>query len=67
YFSGLDGLALAEALRTWLQLLAENRVPLSAELRWLTWTESTTQLLGAVEQQQWYRTVSAPLAETDRT
>ncbi len=48
YFSGTTGEALAEAVRNWMALYAEGRVPLSDGMPWLTWAESVQQLLSAV-------------------
>lgn len=45
YFSGLEPQALADAIKQWLMLKAEGRVIGSGGIRWLTWHESTAQLL----------------------
>ena len=45
YFSGLDALALADALNKWLGLNANGLAPQSAGMPWLTWQESTQQLI----------------------
>ena len=45
YFSGLDALALADALNKWLGLNAKGLAPQSAGMPWLTWQESTWQLI----------------------
>lgn len=45
YFSGLDALVLADALNKWLGLNANGLAPQSAGMPWLTWQESTRQLV----------------------
>ncbi|MBV9107013.1 MAG: glycosyltransferase family 4 protein [Verrucomicrobia bacterium] len=53
YFRGEDAQALASALRTWLSL--GDAVPDSAGIPWLTWKQSSRQLLDVVLSKQWYR------------
>jgi glycosyltransferase involved in cell wall biosynthesis len=60
YFDGKDADSLAKAIQDWLKLRAFGKAPSSQGLRWLTWTESTEQLLDAVERQQWYKLLSPP-------
>jgi glycosyltransferase involved in cell wall biosynthesis len=45
YFSGLDGAALAHAVREWLALHAEGRAPSSQGMTWMTWQEQARALL----------------------
>jgi glycosyltransferase involved in cell wall biosynthesis len=45
YFSGLDGAALADAVRAWLALHAEGRHPASQGMTWMTWREQAQALL----------------------
>lgn len=45
YFSGLESLTLAEALDEWIGLNGNGLVPQSAGMPWLTWKESTRQLV----------------------
>lgn len=45
YFAGLDGAALAEAVRGWLALHAEGRHPTPDGMRWMTWREQARALL----------------------
>ena len=45
YFNGLDPLVLADALKHWLTLRAENKAPQSDDMPWLTWNQSARQLL----------------------
>jgi len=56
YFKGTDAADLAQALREWLDQHACGTIPSSEGLRWLTWAQSTQQLLNAVEQPAWYGT-----------
>lgn len=48
YFSGNSGTDLADALEAWLALPPERRIS-SAGLSWLTWQQSTQQLLEFLE------------------
>lgn len=50
YFAGDTGDELAKALRSWLALRNERRVPGSAGMKWLSWSESAEQLAGALLQ-----------------
>ena len=45
YFSGMDGAALAGAVRAWLALHAEGRHPSSQSMTWMTWREQAHALL----------------------
>lgn len=45
YFSGLDAESLAQAVRDWLKADAEGRTISSKGMPWLTWEESTDELL----------------------
>ncbi|WP_312515955.1 glycosyltransferase [Massilia sp.] len=45
YFAGLDGGALAAAVREWLALHAEGRHPSSQSMTWTTWSEQARALL----------------------
>ena len=49
YFSGLEDQDLAEAIKNWLALDAKNTAPQSTGVHWLTWQQSTQQLLVAIE------------------
>ena len=55
YFEAADAGALAATLAQWLALHAEGRAPQSAALPWLTWKDSTAQLVQALTQAHWYR------------
>ncbi|SDF93260.1 MULTISPECIES: glycosyltransferase [unclassified Duganella] len=55
YFDAADAAALAATLKDWLALHAAGEAPQSAGMPWLTWKDSTQQLLQAVTQQRWYR------------
>ncbi|PZO59626.1 MAG: hypothetical protein DCF15_03285 [Phormidesmis priestleyi] len=48
YFEGKEPGQLANALKTWLTLYYEGHAPRSAEMPWLTWKESTQQLLNII-------------------
>lgn len=48
YFDGEQPEQLATAIEKWLTLYHEGDIPSSAEMPWLTWTESTEQLLKAI-------------------
>ncbi|MEM7062889.1 MAG: glycosyltransferase family 1 protein [Cyanobacteria bacterium P01_B01_bin.77] len=45
YFNAKQPYELANALEEWLMLYSENRIPTSDGLSWLTWEESTQQLV----------------------
>jgi glycosyltransferase involved in cell wall biosynthesis len=53
YFSGKDPQVLANALRSWLSL--GDAVPASTGISWLTWQQSSRQLLDAVLNNRWHR------------
>lgn len=55
YFNGKTADALASAVEDWLLLHKAGVAPSSSKLRWLTWAESTAQLLDVVEHQRWYK------------
>ena len=60
YFRGGTARALADALRTWLSL--GGAIPVSTGMPWLTWKQSSRQLLDVVLGRHWYR--SWPDAES---
>ena len=49
YFEGLRADDLAGALRRWLVLNQDGKIPSSSEISWLSWKESTQQLLAALK------------------
>ena len=53
YFSGHAGSDLARALETWLALHQAGKAPKSDGLPWLTWAQSTQQLLAVVLNEHW--------------
>jgi glycosyltransferase involved in cell wall biosynthesis len=55
YFSGTDPADLAHALRAWLKLYRRGEHPKSDKMPWLTWSESTQQLLQVVLEEKLYR------------
>lgn len=48
YFSGLSPEDLARAVRAWLDLSSRGEAPSSQDMPWLTWKESTAQLVKLV-------------------
>ncbi|WP_339058060.1 glycosyltransferase [Candidatus Regiella endosymbiont of Tuberolachnus salignus] len=48
YFNGLEPSDLAQAIQQWLKLDLEHRAPSSEHMPWLTWAESTQQLLAKI-------------------
>lgn len=53
YFSGLDPNALAYSVQAWLALHEKGAVPQSINLPWLTWKQSTRNLLDVILDDQW--------------
>jgi glycosyltransferase involved in cell wall biosynthesis len=60
YFRGEEAQDLAEALRRWLAL--GDNVPASTGITWLTWRQSSRELLDVVIGNRWY--LSWPDADT---
>ncbi len=56
YFPNTDSAALADSLRHWLQLHAEGKAPQSRDMPYLTWAQSTQQLLKVILENDWYTT-----------
>ena len=56
YFPDTDSAALADSLRQWLQLHAEGKAPQSRDMPYLTWAQSTQQLLHVILENDWYTT-----------
>ncbi len=56
YFPNTDSAALADSLRHWLKLHAEGQAPRSADMPYLTWAQSTQQLLKVILENHWYTT-----------
>ncbi|MBW2647028.1 MAG: glycosyltransferase family 4 protein [Deltaproteobacteria bacterium] len=54
YFSGKESADLAGAVREWLKLYQSGQHPMSDEMPWLTWKQSTQRLLEVILQEQWY-------------
>lgn len=48
YFSGTSPDALADAIRSWMVSKSEGKAPTSDAMPWLTWAESTRELIEAV-------------------
>jgi glycosyltransferase involved in cell wall biosynthesis len=55
YFSGLAPLDLTNAVKDWLTLDKMANAPQSAPMPWLTWKESTQNLLDVMLGGQWYQ------------
>jgi glycosyltransferase involved in cell wall biosynthesis len=49
YFNGLDGAALAGAVREWLARSAQGGPARTAGLRWMTWEENVRRLLALLQ------------------
>ncbi len=65
YFPDTDSAALADSLRHWLQLYAGGKAPQSKDMPYLTWAQSTQQLLQVILGNNWYTTYRP--AETQDT
>jgi len=50
WFKAADGAALSDALQAWLELHKKNAAPKSEAMPWLTWEQSTAQLLSQIEE-----------------
>ncbi len=48
YFSGLEAIDLANAIRDWSRLHGKSQAPQSTDMPWLTWRESAQQLIGRI-------------------
>jgi hypothetical protein len=48
YFKGDEPQELREAIQTWLILEQQGKVPQSSGMPWLTWRESTAQLMANI-------------------
>lgn len=66
YFPNTDSIALADSLRQWLRLHAEGKAPQSKDMPYLTWAQSTQQLLKVILEDNWY-TVYQPADENKTT
>jgi glycosyltransferase involved in cell wall biosynthesis len=54
YFSEASALGLATAIEKWLAAYKIGRAPLSDGMPWLTWEQSTQQLLNVILGDAWY-------------
>ena len=54
YFNGKKPDDLASAVRKWLELYQSGRHPKSDDMQWLTWRQSTQQLLDVILRENWY-------------
>ncbi len=64
YFPNTDIAAVADSLRHWLQLHAEGKVPQSRDMLYLTWAQSTQQLLKVILENDWYTTYQPTTLDT---
>ncbi|MFA5171069.1 MAG: glycosyltransferase family 1 protein [Sulfuriferula sp.] len=55
YFSGLEATELADAIQNWLALDKAGKAPQSNAMPWLTWKQSTQNLLDVILDDHWYR------------
>ena len=55
YFSGLSPDALADSVQAWLALDKSGQAPQSSSMPWLTWKQSTQNLLNVILGGQWYK------------
>lgn len=53
YFAGLEARALSEAVKDWLALDKAGKAPQSNMMPWLTWAQSSQQLLDVVLNDKW--------------
>jgi glycosyltransferase involved in cell wall biosynthesis len=49
YFSGLDGTALAQAVRSWMACKGSGTLPVTAQLNWQTWDDNVNRLLDTLD------------------
>ena len=54
YFNGNEPEDLAKAVHEWLELHQSGRHPKSDDMPWLTWKQSTQQLLDVILRENWY-------------
>jgi glycosyltransferase involved in cell wall biosynthesis len=55
YFSGLEISGLAKAIRDWLDIEKAGKAPQSDAMPWMTWKQSTQNLLNVVLYGQWHQ------------
>jgi hypothetical protein len=56
YFKGSRPEDVALAVRTWIGLYKSGTAPTSASMPWVTWSQSTRQLLDVILRNGWYKT-----------
>ena len=54
YFSGMSPEDLGAAISSWLALRERGEAPSSEGMPWLTWAQSTSQLLDVIHNGNWY-------------
>jgi hypothetical protein len=53
YFTGLDPLVMANAIKDWIALDKIGKAPQSDKMQWLTWAESNQQLIDVILKDKW--------------
>lgn len=53
YFDGFEAMDLANAINNWLKINKVGKAPQSGTMPWLTWAQSTQQLLDVVLNDNW--------------
>lgn len=66
YFSGTSPQALAEALLDWQALNAAGLAPASTQMPWLTWEQSSQQLLEVLMRQHPCQQISRPVPHLEK-
>jgi hypothetical protein len=54
FFDGADAASMSRSLQLWLDQFAQGATPRSDDMRWLTWKQSTSQLLSTIIDNDWY-------------
>ena len=65
YFSGGDPLSLVNAVREWLAAYQRGETPSSLDMPWLTWDQSSRELLGATLIEPEHRTTMSDQTENE--
>jgi glycosyltransferase involved in cell wall biosynthesis len=55
YFHGTEPEDLADAIREWIELNKSDKAPDSSGMPWITWKQSTAQLLDVILGEQWFK------------
>jgi len=65
YFKGLQPCDLADAIEAWLHMHSCGKIPASKNISWLTWKESSQQLLDTILDNKWYKAASIQHVQFD--